>query len=176
MNNWLRYSFRLLLFLLVQQFVGYRIPPLQETFAVVFYYLFLLWLPFSIGRAGLILVSLITGLLMDAFTRTPGMHAAACVCIGYVRPFLIQFLMPQREIEFNYREPSAVSLGLVPYITYISLLTILHHLFLFSIQAFQFGSGWYLFIKTLGSSLVSLVIIAIIEMIFTRKQKFLTNT
>ena len=176
MNQFFRYGFRLLIFILAQQFIGYRIPPLHESFSVVFYYLFILWLPFSIGRAGLLLLSFITGLFLDSFTRTPGMHAAACVMIGYIRPFLITFLIPNKDIDFNYREPSVVSLGLVPYITYVALLTVIHHFFLFAIQAFQYGNGWYLFVKTLGSSLVSLLLITLIEIIFTRKQKFLTNT
>jgi len=176
MNQFFRYAFRLLLFVLTQQFIGYRIPPLHEYFSVIFYFLFILWLPFSIGRAGLLMLSLFTGLCMDFFTRTPGMHASACVFIGYVRPFLINFLIPNKEVDFNYREPSVVSLGFVSYFTYAALLTLLHHFILFTVQAFQFGNGWHLIVKTLGSSIVSLLLIALIEIIFTRKQKFLTNT
>ena len=176
MNQIFRYGFRLLLFVLTQHFIGYRIPPLHESFSVIFYYLFILWLPFSIGRSGLLILSFFTGLFMDVFTRTPGLHASACVLIGYVRPFIINFLIPNKEVDFNYREPSVVSLGFVSYFTYVSLLTLLHHVILFMVQAFQFGNGWHLLLKTLGSSLVSLLLIALIEIIFTRKQKFLTNT
>jgi hypothetical protein len=176
MKNVFIYTFRLLVFILAQQFIGYRIPLLQESFGVVFYYLYVLWLPFTISRSGLLLLSFITGLALDSFTKTPGMHAAACTLIGYVRPFLITLLIPQREADFNYREPSVTSLGLVPYMTYVSVLTVIHHSCLFTIQAFQFGNGWYLFIKVLGSALVSLLLIALIEMIYSRKQKFLTNT
>jgi len=170
------YTFRLLLFILAQQFIGYRIPLIHESFGVLFYYLYILWLPFTISRSGLLLVSFFTGLALDSFTKTPGMHAAACTLIGYIRPFLITLLIPQRDTDFNYREPSVTSLGLVPYITYVSVLTVIHHSCFFAIQAFQFGNGWYLFIKLLGSTFVSLSLIALIEMIYSRKQKFLTNT
>lgn len=176
MNNFFRYGFRLMILILTQQFIAYRVPPLHESVSVVFYYIFILWLPFTVNRAWLIVLGFLTGILMDSFTRTPGMHAAACALIGYVRPFIITFLIPNKEVNFNYREPSVTSLGLVPYITYVSVLTVLHHVFLFSIQAFQFGNIWYLFIQILGSSLVSLLLISLIEIIFTRKQKFLTNT
>jgi hypothetical protein len=176
MNHFLRYGFRLGLFILAQQFIAYRVPPLHDSISVIFYYLFILWLPFTVGRAGLILLSFITGLLMDSFTRTPGMHAAACVMIGYFRPFIISFLIPNKDLNFNYREPSVTSLGLVPYITYVSILTILHHLCLFMVQAFQFGNIGHMLLKTLGSSFISLMLISLIEIIFTRKQKFLTNT
>jgi hypothetical protein len=113
---------------------------------------------------------------MDFFTRTPGMHAAATVLIAYFRPFLIALLIPQQGVEFNYKEPSVQSMGSIPYISYAALLTLLHHFCLFLIQAFQFGDLIYLIIKTAVSVLVSLVLILIVELIFHRKQKFLTNT
>ncbi len=176
MSQFLRYLIRLVLFILVQEFVLYQVPPLHHYLTPVVYYLFILWLPFTISRSGLLLLSFITGLTMDFFTKTPGMHAAACVLIGYIRPFIITVLMPRQSNEFNYREPSATSLGLAPYITYVSLLTLIHHGSLFMIQAFQFGNITYLILKTLGSSLISLLLILVVEVIFTRKQKFITNT
>lgn len=176
MSQFLRYLIRLVLFILVQEFVLYQVPPLHHYLTPVVYYLFILWLPFTISRSGLLLLSFITGLAMDFFTKTPGMHAAACVLIGYIRPFIITVLMPRQSTEFNYREPSATSLGLAPYITYVTLLTLIHHGCLFMIQAFQFGNITYLILKTLGSSLISLLLILVVEVIFTRKQKFITNT
>ncbi|MBU6158424.1 MAG: rod shape-determining protein MreD [Bacteroidetes bacterium] len=176
MSEFIKHLFRLLLLLLSQHFLLYQIPPLHHTAVPVLYFLFSLWLPFQIGRAPLLLLSFITGMLMDFFTKTPGMHAAAMVLIGYLRPFLIALLMPQQGVEFNYREPSAQSMGMVPYISYVAILTLLHHFCLFSIQAFQFGDMSYMWLKTGISWGVSLVLILSIELIFHRKQKFLTNT
>ena len=176
MSGFFQYFLRLALLLLAQAFVLYKVPPLHHYISPIVYFLFILWLPFSIGRPSLLLVSFVTGLLMDFFTKTPGMHAAACVLVGYIRPFLINVLVPQQGAEFNYREPSATSLGAIPYITYVAILTLLHHGMLFTIQAFQFGNLLYLVLKTLGSALISLLLIFIIEIIFVRKQKFITNT
>jgi hypothetical protein len=176
MGEFLKYSFRFMLFILIQHFVLYQVPPLHHMAMPVMYYVFILWLPFEISRGLLLLISFITGITMDFFTKTPGMHAAACVLIGYVRPYIISFLMPQQGVEFNYREPSVQSLGLVPYIAYAAILTLIHHFSLFAIQAFQFGDFLYLIIKTSFSWLISLLLILTIELIFHRKQKFLTNT
>jgi hypothetical protein len=165
-----------MVFILVQQFVLNQVPPLHEMISPLIYFVFILWLPFTIGRSTLLLVAFGTGMAMDFFTKTPGMQAAACVFIAYLRPFLINILIPQQGVEFNYREPSVTSLGLIPYATYVALLTLLHHFVLFLIQAFQFGNFWYLILKTLGSAVISLLLILIIEIIFIRKQKFLTNT
>lgn len=176
MSDFIRYTIRFFLFILIQHFLLYQIPPLHHTAVPVLYFLFILWLPFETGRGLLLLISFIFGLSMDFFTKTPGMHTAASVLIGYARPFLIAFLMPQKGTEFNYREPSVQSMGMIPYISYAALLTLLHNFCLFLIQAFQFGDIFYLILKTAVSVLVSLVLILISELIFHRNQKFLTNT
>ena len=176
MSNLLRNLIRLILFILLQVFVLNEVPPLHQYIMPYIYFLFILWLPFNISRGGLLLVSFITGIFLDFFTKTPGLHAAACVLIGYIRPFLINLLMPQQGVEFNYREPSVSSLGFSQYATYVSLLTLFHHTWLFLIQSFQFGNLLYIILKIIGSTVVSLLLITIIEIIFIRKQKFLTNT
>ena len=176
MSNLLRNIIRLILFILVQVFVLNEIPPLHQYITPYIYFLFILWLPFNMGRNSLLIVSFITGLCLDFFTKTPGLHAAACVLVGYVRPFLVNLLMPQQGVEFNYREPSVTSLGFSQYVTYTVVLTLFHHAALFTIQAFQFGNILYLILKTLGSTVISLLLITVIEIIFIRKQKFLTNT
>ena len=176
MSTLLRNIIRLVLFILLQVFVLNQVPPLHQYITPYIYFLFILWLPFSLSRSGLLVVSFITGICLDFFTKTPGLHAAACVLIGYLRPFLINLLMPQQGVEFNYREPSVASLGFTQYITYVSVLTLFHHGLLFTIQAFQFGNILYLILKTLGSTVISLLLVTIIEIIFIRKQKFLTNT
>ena len=176
MSTLLRNIIRLVLFILLQVFVLNQVPPLHQYITPYIYFLFILWLPFSLSRSGLLIVSFITGICLDFFTKTPGLHAAACVLIGYLRPFLINLLMPQQGVEFNYREPSIASLGFTQYITYVSVLTLFHHGLLFTIQAFQFGNIFYLILKTLGSTVISLLLVTIIEIIFIRKQKFLTNT
>lgn len=176
MSNLLRNIIRLILFILLQVFVLNEVPPLHQYIMPYVYFLFILWLPFNISRGGLLLVSFITGIFLDFFTKTPGLHAAACVLIGYIRPFLINLLLPQQGVDFNYREPSVSSLGFSQYATYVALLTLFHHTWLFLIQSFQFGNLLYIILKIIGSTLVTLLLITIIEIIFIRKQKFLTNT
>jgi rod shape-determining protein MreD len=176
MSSLLRYIIRFAVLILVQVFVLNQIPPLHQYFTPLLCYIFILWLPFHIGRSQLLIISFLTGLALDFFTKTPGMHAAACVLIGYIRPFIINVIVPQQGVEFNYREPSATSLGNVQYMIYVVVLTLLHHGMLFTIQAFQFGNILYLIFKTLGASIISFLLILIVEIIFARKQKFITNT
>ncbi len=176
MSDLLRNIIRFMVFILVQVFVLNAIPALHYTINPYLYFLFILWLPFSLSRFWLMVMGFITGITLDWFTHTPGLHAAPCVLIAYLRPFLVNILIPQQGAEMNYKEPSIKSLGLAPYATYILLLTVIHHGFLFTLEAYQFGNIWYLIVKTLASTLISLILILLVEMLFPRKQKFITNT
>jgi hypothetical protein len=120
-------------------------------------------------------IAFLTGLSLDYFTMTPGLHAAACVLIAYIRPFVINILTPRDPSEFNYREPSPRAMGWTPYSVYILILTILHHIYLVFLEWLQFGSLLDLIIKVIGTTGVSMLLIFIIELLFPRKLKFKTN-
>jgi rod shape-determining protein MreD len=119
MSDLLKNIIRLIIFILVQWFVLFKIPPLHRFIIPYIYYLFILWLPFSTPRFWLLLIGFLTGLSLDYFTQTPGLHAAACVLIAYIRPFIINLLIPKESSEFTYREPSPRTLGWTPYAVYV---------------------------------------------------------
>jgi hypothetical protein len=141
------------------------------------YFMFILWLPFKTNRTWLMLIAFLLGFTLDSFRHHPGFHAAACVFIAYMRPFLINILIPQEGAEANYEEPSFKSMGgMLPYLIYAGVLSFLHNSWLFFLEAWQFGDIWYFLVKTLLSTVISLLLVLITELLFTRKQKFRTNT
>jgi rod shape-determining protein MreD len=160
----------------VQVFVLDQIPPLHQMVTPYIYFLFILWLPFKMGRRMQMLVAFALGFALDSFGNTYGMHAASCVLIAYIRPFLINLLISQEGAESNYNEPSIQSMGFTPYFTYITILTFIHHAFLFFLQVLQTGGVFYFFLKSLIATAISLLLILLIELLFPRKQKFRTNT
>ncbi len=167
---------RFVIFLLVQVYILFKVN-LNQMATPYIYYLFILWLPFNVGRSWQMIIAFCTGLVVDGFRHTPGFHAAACVLIAYLRPFLISILIPQEGADANYEEPTVKSIGgLMQYLVYMGVLTLLHHSWLFLLEAWQFGNVWYFLVKTLLSTAVSLVLIIITELLFVRKQKFRTNT
>ncbi len=171
-KNIIRFAF----FILVQVFVLDRIH-LHQMVTPYIYFLFILWLPFRMGRTVLMLVAFALGFTMDCFRHNYGFHSAACVLIAYLRPFLINLLIPQEGADNNYEEPSIKSMGgMIPYLVFSGVLTFVHHGWLFLLEAWQFGNIWYFLIKTLLSTAVSLILILITELLFVRKQKFRTNT
>src|SRR3979411_1579035 len=91
MSELLKNSIRFVLFILVQVFILFKMPPLHRFITPYLYFLFVLWLPFHLTRTSLTLISFIFGLSLDYFSKTPVLHAAACTLIAYVRPFIIGF-------------------------------------------------------------------------------------
>ncbi len=176
MTSLVKNIIRFALFILVQVFVLDKIH-LHQMVTPYLYFLFVLWLPFNMSRSWQMIIAFLLGLTLDSFRHNPGFHAAACVLIAYVRPFLISILIPQEGADGNYEEPSVKSLGgNLPYFIYVTVLTIIHHAWLFLLEAWQFGNLWYFLMKTLLSAAVSLLLIIVTELLIARKQKFRTNT
>jgi hypothetical protein len=176
MSDLLRNIIRLVLFIFLQVYILDNIPPLHRFIVPVVYYLFILWLPFSVSRFWLLIIGFVTGLSLDYFTLTPGLHAAACVLIAYFRPFLINILTPKDTSEFNYREPSARGMGWAPYTVYVFVLTLLHHGYLVFLEWLQVGSFIDFIIKVITTTGISMLLILTAEVLFPRRLKFRTNT
>lgn len=176
MSDLVKNIFRLFVFVLVQVYVLNKIPHLHRYIVPYLYFLSILWLPFSISRLGLLLTGFATGLLLDYFTNTPGLHAAACVLIAYARPFIITILLPKDTTEFNYREPSPRAMGWAPYTVYVFVLTLLHNIYLLLLEFLHFGTFLDFVIKVMSTTAISLLLIFTTELLFPRKMKFRTNT
>jgi len=175
MSELLKNTIRFVLFILVQVFILFKMPPLHRFVSPYLYYLFILWLPFSLSRISITFIGFVFGLCLDYFTKTPGLHAAACTLIAYVRPFVIGLLISQEGADKNYVAPSIVSMGWAPYATYVLVLTLLHHSYLVLLQLMRFDLIFFLG-KVIASTAVSLLLILVTELLFFRKQKFRTNT
>ncbi|GAC1430425.1 MAG: hypothetical protein NVSMB7_06780 [Chitinophagaceae bacterium] len=176
MSTLVKNIIRFALFILVQVFVLHQVPTLHKFITPYLYFLFIIWLPFSMSRSLLMLIAFVFGLTLDYFLKCPGLHAAACVLVADVRPFLINMLIRQEADEQNYASPSIVSMGWAPYFTMVFILTLLHHGYLVFLEWMQFGNFLYFLGKVLATTAVSMLLILITELLFFRKEKFRTNT
>lgn len=176
MSDFLRNIIRLSLFILLQVYVLNKIPHLHRFITPYLYFLFILWLPFSVSRMWLLIIGFLTGLILDYFMMTPGLHAAACTLVAYIRPFLINVLTPKDTSEFNYREPSPKAMQGIPYTVYVFILTLLHHGYLVFLEWLNFGSFLDFIIKVISTTAISMLLILTVELLFPRKLKFRTNT
>lgn len=99
----------------------------------------ILLLPYEIAPTWVILISFLVGLFVDIFYNTAGIHASACVMIGYLRSYIVKFLFPNKGVE-NEVSLTMQDMGGERFIRYVAILTIIHHSMLFFVEAgsFQF--------------------------------------
>ncbi|MEP6748739.1 MAG: rod shape-determining protein MreD [Bacteroidota bacterium] len=176
MSTLVKNIIRFALFILVQVFVLHQVPPLHKFVTPYLYFLFIIWLPFNTARSLLMLIAFIFGLTLDYFLKTPGLHAAACVLVAYIRPFLINMLIRQEGDEQNYASPSITSMGWAPYFMMVFILTLLHNGYVVFLEWLNAGTFLYLLGKVIATTGISMLLILITELLFFRKEKFRTNT
>jgi hypothetical protein len=110
------------------------------------------------------------GLAVDLFNGTPGLNAAACVFMAFIRPLVINGMMRRNDINEN-DEPSLNTMGTSRFIVYSLLLLLAHNLILFMLEAFSFKLIGVVFLQTLLSVFSSLLLIFIILLLFKKTKK-----
>lgn len=132
------------------------------------YILFIILYPVNGNKSGLLVASFFLGLLMDMFGDSGGVHAAACVTLAYFRPSFFKFSFglsyEYQTVKINDRlTPERFSFLL------ISILT--HHLVLFILEIFKFSFVFDILLRTLLSSLFTLLLCIIIIYLFKPVRK-----
>ena len=131
-------------------------------YATPFIYLFIVVkLSSDISRHALMLWAFLLGLLIDAFSDTPGMNAAAAVFLAFLRPTLLRLFVP-RDANDTFT-PSIHSMGLSSYVKYLSMCVLFHHLLLFTIAFFSLASPLELLLRIVSSALLTVVCLLAVE-------------
>ena len=107
-------------------------------------------------------IAFITGMTIDVFSDTMGMHASASVFLAFVRPYVLTALAPRDGYEPNQR-PTLNQFGFQWFIIYATVCTFLHHLFLFFVEVFRFSGFFDTFWRVLASSFFTLILILIMQ-------------
>src|SRR5664280_2081310 len=97
-NSILRFGLIFILLILLQvllfnniQFSGYVNPYV--------YIMFILLLPIDIPSWLLLILSFVTGLIIDFFSGSPGMHTSATVLVAFIRPYILRIVSPSDGYE-----------------------------------------------------------------------------
>lgn len=132
------------------------------------YILFLLLIPFGTPNLLLYLIAFITGLSLDAFYDTLGVHTAACVTLAFVRILFISVTV--NRDGFDEPEPTLGNMGFKWFILYAILCTFSHHLVLFFLETFNLAEFSYTLLRCLFSGLFTLFSVVLIEFIFYNRK------
>ncbi len=132
------------------------------------YPLFIMLLPLNMRRTIVLLISFFTGLFVDMFYDSPGVHTAACVFMGYGRGIIIDFLEPFGGYP-KISAPSPQNLGFNWFLVYSSMLLTIFLFAYFSVEAFSFVYFFDIVMNTIFSFLASMGLIWLFIMIFRPK-------
>lgn len=150
--------FRFILLLAVQiiifnnmNFLGY-ISPFP-------YLLFIILYPVNGNKSGLVIASFSLGLIMDMFSNSGGIHATACLVLAYFRPSIFKFAF---GLSYEYQTVKLNDVLTPERFSFILLSVVIHHFTLFLLEAFQFSFIFDVLIRTVLSSVFTLIICIII--------------
>lgn len=175
MSDLVKNILRFILFVFIQVYVLDVMPHLHQLVTPYIYFLFILWLPFYMNRMAILALGFLLGLSVDYFSMTPGLHAAACTLIAYLRPLIINMFASKDTTEFSYKEPSPKALGIRAYALYALILTLIHNSYLLFLEWLSFGSFIHFLMKLITTTAISMLMILIAELIFPRQLKYRTN-
>ena len=131
--------------------------------------LFILLLPFQTPRWLLMLIGFSSGLALDFFLGSTGMHAAACLMLGYLRPFLINIITPKgTEFEIS---PNVYTQGITWFAVYLGISMFVYLTFYFLIEAATFLNFFLLLIKIFSSTVLSVIFMLIFLFLFSNRKK-----
>lgn len=132
------------------------------------YILFLMLLPFGMPNILLYLIGFITGLTLDAFYDTLGVHTAACVTLVFVRILFISISV--NRDNFDETEPTLGNMGFRWFLLYGMLCTFSHHFVLFFLEAFKLTEISYTLLRCFLSGIFTLLTMLLIEFIFYNRK------
>jgi rod shape-determining protein MreD len=135
------------------QLFGYATPLLYVYFILIF--------PRNYPKWELLLWSFCLGLVIDAFTNTPGVASTSLTFIGALQPYLLELFVPRDADEDM--QPSIKSMGWQKFLTYSVLITLAFCLVFFTIEAFNL-LNWLHWLKCVtGSTIITLLLIFTLE-------------
>ncbi|WP_151893313.1 rod shape-determining protein MreD [Patiriisocius marinistellae] len=139
-------------------FLGYVNPYLYLVFILIF--------PFTGNKGLLIFLSFLLGLSIDIFSDSGGVHAAASVFVAYIRPLILKFSF---GVSYEYNMVKLNKVPIAERIVYISIIVVLHHIILFTMEIFSTSHILLILKSTLFSSIFSIILIMCSLLLFSNK-------
>ena len=168
-NTWVKYIIYFLFIVLLQGLVMNQIQ-FSEYFYPMIYIMAILMLPLEATLLLTIIVSLFLGVMVDSVSDTFGLHTSSSLLIGYVRPYFLKFIRPRDGYD-NSLLPSIHDMGKSWFLTYVTIMLLLHHLWFFSFEMLKFSLIGIILLKTLLSTVLSLTVIILLQYLFYKPSK-----
>lgn len=161
MNNLLRRILSFILLALVQVFILNRIYLFGYATPMLYIY-FILTMSQDVPHNRMMLWAFLLGLVIDAFSNTLGIHAAACTLTAFLRPALVRLFFIRDEGEpFT---PGLHTMGSA-FRRYALLAIFVHHTVVIVLQYFSFDYPLQMGISIASSTLLTMLLVMAIQSI-----------
>ncbi|MBN2637528.1 MAG: rod shape-determining protein MreD [Bacteroidales bacterium] len=134
------------------------------------YVLFVLLLPFNINKSLMLIIAFFTGLIMDFFGNTLGLHAASLVLMAFARPAVLNFYFPRIETQPG-DEPGINKLGMGGFIKYAFSLILIFQIALTFLEVFTFHHFFALIWQSVLGAFATTFVVLLLELLFARRNK-----
>lgn len=134
------------------------------------YIWFIILLPFVTPKWLVLLSSFLLGVSIDIFSADTGINAFVCVFVGFLRPALLNAFSGNID-NTSYLRPSLSSLGFKNFFFFTASTVFIHHLLYFAIDIFSFAEIMQVLARTLLSSVVTIILILLLDMIFFKRSE-----
>lgn len=121
------------------------------------YILCLLMMPITLPHNVDMLIGAAVGLVMDIFCNSLGVHAAGCILVMFIRPYLIGGLVNDKD-RLN-EQISIRSIGMEAMLRYVIILVVIHHLTVFALAAWSWSHIGFVLLETLVSSFITILMV-----------------
>lgn len=155
MNELLKHFLRWLIVVALQVGIFNQIG-LMSLFNPFIYPFFILMLPLATPRSLLMILAFTTGLAIDIFSNTGGLHAFASTLVAFVRPHWVKIAIPRS----NYDDLSNIKLRDVEFgqfLAYTAPLLLVHHLSLYAVESLRADEFFMILGKTLTNAFLALL-------------------
>ncbi len=158
---------RFVLLILVQVLVFNRLNFFGFINPMV-YVLFLYWYPIKTNRTTFILTCFFLGLLVDVFSDTLAINAAATVTIAYLRPSIMRFVF---GVNYEFQSFKLNSSTKAQQFTFLALLIVIHHIIYFTLEIFSIANLLLILKKSFIIGAASIIVCLLFSSLFsTRKE------
>lgn len=127
------------------------------------YILFIILFPVNGNKSALILFSFLLGIVMDLFCNSGGVHAASSLLLAYCRPYIFKFSF---GLSYEYQTVRLNDVLTTERFSFILISVIIHHFALFLLEVFQLNFLWDILLRTLLSTIFTLIVCIVLIYIF----------
>lgn len=166
-NEGLKSTLRFVVLLILQVLVlnhfnlfGFINPMVYIVWVILF--------PIQKDKSLVLILSFLLGLAIDFFSDSGGINAAATLFIAYTRVPILNMVLGKSD--FDYVLFNIKSIPTIKAITYISLITFIHHFIIFGLEFYSFSAILSILSNTFITGLFTITIIVLGIHLFSKQK------